>query len=82
MTAHASTITAPPALPARRHAARPRRQRRRPTLRLALLLAAVGITFLCLTEGDSVAGAAHATCVLGTPHGTTCGEALVKVGYP
>ena len=40
------------------------------------------ITIAMLAAPDRVQAAATATCTWGTPSGTTCGEALVLLGYP
>lgn len=45
---------------------------------LAVALAVLGV----LAAPEAVSSAAHAACTIGTPDGTTCGEALVLLGYP
>jgi hypothetical protein len=51
---------------------------RRLTIVAALVLLALVIVF----ERDALGASAHAACTIGTPSGTSCGEALVRVGYP
>jgi hypothetical protein len=57
-------------------------RRWRPDPRLSgALLAALGI-LLVLAFPEQARAVATATCTFGAPPGSTCGEALVLLGYP
>lgn len=51
-------------------------------VRLALLVIVLTITLLLLLGHRDVAAAAHAICTVGEPAGSSCGDALVRLGYP
>ena len=51
-----------------------------PRARLALCVALVVLAVVAMPE--QVAAAVHATCTAGNPPGTSCGEALVRLGFP
>jgi len=55
---------------------------RRPGLRIVAWAVILVILLVVAAAPSQVQGAAHAACTLGTPSGTTCGEALVLLGYP
>ena len=60
----------------------PRPRIRRPGSRSVAWLVGLAIAVVVAAAPQQVQAAAHATCTLGTPPGTTCGEALVLLGYP
>lgn len=78
MTAHAPRLTAPLDRSTLRRRPRVPRLGRRTVI--VLLLAACVLAIM--QAPSEVAAAAHATCTIGEPAGTTCGEAMVHVGYP
>ena len=80
MTAQVPAIGAP-ALPA----PAPRRPHRRFTSvrRGSIILVAAAVLVAgAAAERETLAAIAHDLCTLGTPQGSTCGDALVRLGYP
>ncbi|MCW2972881.1 MAG: hypothetical protein JWN72_1154 [Thermoleophilia bacterium] len=51
-------------------------------VRLALLVITLTITLVVVLGHRDVAAAAHAACTVGEPAGSSCGDALVRLGYP
>jgi hypothetical protein len=57
-------------------------RRWRPPAHAWLALAAALIVVGVSSHPDEVAAAATHACTIGTPAGTSCGEALARLGYP
>jgi hypothetical protein len=55
---------------------------RRPHPRFGLVLVVATMVLLLVAGPGAIARAAHAACTAGEPARTTCGEALVRLGYP
>ena len=55
---------------------------RPPRPRVILALVVLLVVTLVATFPQQVADTAHAACTIGTAADTTCGEALVLLGYP
>ncbi|MBC7460514.1 MAG: hypothetical protein H7287_04060 [Thermoleophilia bacterium] len=51
-------------------------------VRLAMLAIVVLVTVLVALGHANVAAAARAVCTIGEPASSTCGDALVRIGYP
>ena len=60
----------------------PRARRHRFEPHTTRVLIAALVVLALLLNGGAAADAAHAVCTAGEPPSMTCGEALVRLGYP